>query len=212
MCSFTYERRIIMFYIEIEGIESAGKTTQCALLDMKLSEMGIPSLVAKELETTMLGQEIKKILLSNKPLATDPLTELFLFLGCKTHHFRSKVIPALQNKTIVIGDRGNGSFLTYHAETLPQELLLKLLEKATNGVNPAITFLIDIPVDTVPQRIYGKKTQSRFDLQTLEKLDLKRQLFLAIAGKNNNWKIINGTQNVSTIHSQIWEETKSIIL
>ena len=70
-------------FITFEGIEGSGKSTQANFLNRTLTKQGIDCILTKEPGGTMLGEQIRQILLNTN---VAPLAELLLFLADRNQH------------------------------------------------------------------------------------------------------------------------------
>lgn len=189
-------------FIQIEGIDGVGKTTQCILLRDWLNAKNIKAIIVKELESTDFGRKAKKILCQTNKNSTT--AEMFLFLASKSQSFSEIIIPALMRGEYIIGDRGGGSFISYNlALGVNRDLLTNLLNIATCGVVPDLTILIDLPIEAIQARLAQKVQKSRFD--SINPFQLKRQKkhFLELAHILPNWAMVDGTSTKDIIHQQI---------
>ena len=66
-------------FLTFEGIDGAGKTTQIRLLEEKLARKRITSLFIREPGSTLIGEKIRKILLSPENKEMVPATEILLY-------------------------------------------------------------------------------------------------------------------------------------
>lgn len=131
--------------IAIEGLDGSGKTTQARLLTAHLRERGREVLLVEEPGTTAVGKAIRAILLEQGG-EIEPLSELLLYEAARAQLVREVVRPALEGGKIVIADRFALSSLAYqgYGRGLPLELVARLNEVATGGLEPDLTILLDI--------------------------------------------------------------------
>lgn len=131
--------------IAIEGLDGSGKTTQARLLTAHLRERGREVSLVEEPGTTAVGKAIRAILLEQGG-EIEPLSELLLYEAARAQLVREVVRPALQGGKIVIADRFALSSLAYqgYGRGLPLELVARLNEVATGGLEPDLTILLDI--------------------------------------------------------------------
>lgn len=205
--TFTHGR--FKVFIQIEGMDGVGKTTQCLLLRDWMIRGGTPAIIVKELESTNFGKKAREILVQGA-LNTN-MAEMFLFLASKAQAFSEVILPALAKGECVISDRGDGSFISYNSSLgLDLGLLLDLLNIANLGTTPNLTILLDLPVEDVQKRIALKATKSRFDL--IDKLQLERQKrrFLELSRTMPNWVVLDGTRTIEDLHQQITQEVQKI--
>lgn len=187
-------------FITFEGIEGAGKSTLIHMLDNFLKSKGKNVKVTCEPGATEMGRKLRQILLDKKTGKISPVSEFYLFLADRVQHINEVILPAINNKYIVLCDRYTDSTLAYQG--YGRGLDLNSLQKAgelCNAPVPDYTILLDLPVNTglmrVAKRNAEKKTnlsEDRFDSENIKFHTEVRKGFLDIAKKNpQRIKIIN---------------------
>ena len=189
-------------FIQIEGIDGAGKTTQCELLKHWFELRGQEAVLVKELGSTALGRQVHRILTGNEP--PDAKTEMFLFLACKAEAFSQIIVPSLAKGKIVITDRGSGSFIAYNSirAGVDPAQLTSLLQAATLGIEPDLTCLLDMPVRVAMKRSRKKSVTSKFDFDRPYLLKQKRKMN-ELARLHKNWVSIDATKSADEVHLAI---------
>lgn len=186
-------------YIVFEGIDTAGKSTQVALLQEKLSD----ALITKEPGGTPFGMTIREIVLHDEHL--DHLTELLLFLADRREHFAKVVKPALQKGQTLISDRSFISGVAYALsnKSLSLKELLALNALTLDDQLPEAVVLFDIPKETLIARLEAKEIDG-IEKRGIEYL-LSVQKSLIEVTKHLNLKhiIVDASQRIDTIHKQI---------
>ena len=134
-------------FITFEGIDGCGKSTQFQMLKEYLETQGVDFIVVREPGGTVIGEKIREILLNKKNDSMRPLTELLLFEAARAQIAEEVIRPALEKGTCVLCDRFFDSTYAYqgYARKLGADKVLLLNDLATAGLEPDITFLIDIP-------------------------------------------------------------------
>jgi dTMP kinase len=132
-------------YIILEGGEGCGKSTQAKLLNNYFNQKGFSSIITREPGGVGEAEQIRAILLRPQNNLGD-LTELFLYEAARTEVFRQKIIPSLEKGITVIADRSGYSTKAYqgYAGGVDLELIEKLNNLSTFGINPDLAFIIDI--------------------------------------------------------------------
>lgn len=190
-------------FLEIEGIEGAGKTTQCILLHDWMIKNGMKVVVIKELGSTSFGKDVKKLLLEDG--LKDGRAEMFLFLSCKAQVFSQIIMPQLAQEKHVISDRGSGSFISYNSSILglDKDTLINFLHIAMSGIEPNLTILLDISVDMAMKRIEEKSEKTRFDMIGETYLAKQRNKFVELSHHFPHWSCIDGSLSIQEVHIQI---------
>src|SRR5947209_1005372 len=90
--------------IVFEGPEGAGKSTQLRLLADWLGQRGRDVVAVREPGGTVIGDEIRRLLLDPASEMT-PRTEALLFMASRAQLVEREIRPALGQGTIVLVDR-----------------------------------------------------------------------------------------------------------
>ena len=162
-------------FISFEGPEGAGKSTQIERLASSLRSEGRAVRVVREPGSTALGEKIRAILLT--PTAHSALeteaelsdrAEALLFAAARAQLVDEVVKPSLSRGETVLVDRFSDSTRAYQvsARGLPAEPVDRLIEFATGGLEPDLTFLLDLDVRIGLARKRG--TGDRLERQDFE--------------------------------------------
>lgn len=195
-------------FISFEGIEGSGKSTQAKILYDSLKEKKYPVILTREPGGTVIGNDIRQILIDKKNNQIQPLTELLLNFASRIEHLQQVILPALKNKQIVITDRFYDSTLAYQGFAMGVEIetIEKMHQLMINSIQPDITFLCDMEVEVAFQRIKSRSDNNRYEELSFDFHNKVRNGFLEIA-KNNagRIKIINANNDFSKVAEQVIE-------
>lgn len=138
-------------YIAIEGIDTAGKSTQIA----KLLEAYPEAVITKEPGATEIGQEIRSMVLSAR--AQSKKAEFLLFLADRAEHVKEVVKPNLDK--MIISDRSAVSGVAYAliAGEIAKEELVALNDFATDKIYPEKVFLLKLTKEELEYRLSQKE-------------------------------------------------------
>src|SRR5229473_4550522 len=141
------------YFVTFEGPEGAGKSTQVTRLAERLTEHGFEVLSTREPGGTMVGEMIRRILLDGPELSG--WTEALLFTAARAQLVQDVIRPQLEAGLVVLCDRYRDSTLAYQGYGRGVDLatLIRLQAEATGGLLPALTFLLDLPVEAGLSRI-----------------------------------------------------------
>ena len=142
--------------ITFEGIDGCGKTTQMRLLGQYLTERGVAVVPTREPGGTELGRKVRSALLDGGTSLVEPLAELLLYAD-RAQHVRRVILPALAEGKVVLSDRFYDATTVYqgYARGFDLKLVNQLNELATGGLNPDLTLLFDLDVETGLKRHRG---------------------------------------------------------
>ena len=141
------------FFISLEGVDGAGKSTQGAALAGELSRAG-HDVVTLRPSDTQLGDLVRGYLLQHHRVRVDPWTEALLFTAGRVQLLRERILPALRAGSVVIADRYADSTLAYQGagRGLPLTALQWLHAEACMDVWPDLTFLLELPRRVAEER------------------------------------------------------------
>jgi len=146
-------------FITLEGGEGVGKTTHAELLSKWMKERGIPNCLTKEPGDTRIAEcaKIRKMLLDPESSLV-PSSELLLFLADRAQHVEKLIKPEMEAGRHVICDRYTDSTRVYQvaARGFGRTRIDPLLDFATGGLMPDMTFILDAPVSVGLERAKAK--------------------------------------------------------
>ncbi|MEA1915515.1 MAG: dTMP kinase [Campylobacterota bacterium] len=181
-------------YIVIEGIDTAGKSTQLDILRKKYPT----ALFTKEPGGTALGQKIRQIALNGE--AQSPLAEMFLFLADRAEHHHEVV---LQNQDkMIISDRGFISGIAY-AKDFDMQTVIDLNLIALDQQLPQKVIMLELSQEELEYRL-SQKQQDGIELRGIEYLmDIQHRMKHTIQTLQIDALIIDAKQSIQDIEKQI---------
>ena len=191
-------------YIAIEGIDTAGKSTQISNLSKEFPD----AVITKEPGATEIGKEIREMVLSAKTQSKK--AEFLLFLADRAEHIKEVIEPNL-NK-MIISDRSAVSGVAYALVQgeIDKVDLVSLNNFATNGIYPQKVFLLRLTKEELEYRLSQKKLDG-IELRGSEYL-LKIQDAIIKATKLLNLELItiDATKSIEEITKEILNNMKDI--
>lgn len=141
------------FFISVEGLDGAGKSTQVAALGAAVGNAGYDVVTVRP-QDTQLGDLIRGYVLQHQTVPVDPWVEALLFNAGRIQLLDEVVVPALERGAVVIADRYADSTLAYQGggRGIPVDQLRRLHEEACRGIWPDLTFFLEIPYAAAVQR------------------------------------------------------------
>ncbi|HUH41686.1 MAG TPA: dTMP kinase [Sulfurimonas sp.] len=138
-------------YVTIEGIDTAGKSTQIEKLRAHFKD----AIITKEPGGTEAGKEIREIVLSAKTKSKK--AEFLLFLADRAEHIKEVIEPNLQK--MIISDRSVVSGVAYALVQgeISETAILHLNRFATSGIYPQKVFLLKLTKEELKFRLSQKK-------------------------------------------------------
>ena len=177
-------------FVTFEGIEGTGKSTQIGLLAQELTRRGQRVAVTREPGGSLVGRELRRILLSLETKNLCDRAELFLYLADRAQHVAEVVRPALAQGMVVLCDRFTDSTVAYqgYGRGLDPALLRTLNDTATGSLVPDLTILLDLDPEIGLRRALSRNLRAgaqvdegRFEAESLAFHSRGRQGYLAIA-------------------------------
>jgi len=157
--------------ITFEGGEGSGKTTQLSLLADDLRDKGMPLVCTREPGGTPLGDQIRPLILDTRDngFTVDVRAELFLYLASRAQHVKEVLLPALHGGKVVLCDRFSDATIAYqgYGRALPLEEIKTMMRFASYGLEPDLTFFLDIAPDLALSRLSGRKEINRLDQENI---------------------------------------------
>ena len=217
-------------FIVFEGGEGAGKSTQAERLYRRLTEERRTALLAREPGTTPLGLHLREYLKSKQPLT--PESELLLFAAARAQLVASQIRPNLERGITVISDRFTGSTVAYqgHGRGIKRGVIDYLNDYATGGLNPNITFLLDIDPEEGLHRVGKPQLQMplepsdnngagradieghrRFEDQPLYFHRRVRQGYLDLAKSSPGWLKLDARLAENELAEQVWSAVETLL-
>jgi dTMP kinase len=136
-------------FITLEGPEGSGKTSQIPALAVHIRSLGHDVLLTREPGGTLIGDQIRNVLVSLENKALTPQAETLLFLAARAQLVREIILPALARGVVVLSDRYADATLAYqgYGHGVDLDVLKQLLAFATGGLQPDLKILLDIGVE-----------------------------------------------------------------
>ena len=197
-------------FITIEGVEGAGKSTQIHRLADALGEDVV---VTREPGGTSISEQIREIFLTANTISAT--TELFLIAAARSQHVTELILPALNAGDIVICDRFSDATIAYqgYRKGIDLQIIEQINLIATDGLEPDITFLLDLPPEIGLQRKRDSdEPLTRLEHETLSMHRKVREGYLAVAKlEPDRVKLVDAQLDADTVHSLLLVETEKRI-
>lgn len=184
-------------YIAIEGIDTAGKSTQIA----KLSEHFSDAIITKEPGGTEAGREIREIVLSAKTKSKK--AEFLLFLADRAEHIKEVIEPNLEK--LIISDRSVVSGIAYALVQgeISETAIVHLNRFATGSIYPQKVFLLKLTKEELELRLSQKKLDG-IELRGVEYLlEIQEALIEASKLLKLELVVIDATKSIDDITKEI---------
>ena len=199
------------FYLVVDGPDGCGKTTQGNLLADAL-DRDFDVLRVREPGGTVIGDEIRAVLLDRRHKDMSSLTEVFLFSASRRETIEKIVAPALRDGKIVLSDRSYYSTEAYQgaAGNVDLESLNKVNAMATEGVAHDLAFIFDIDSAVGLARAgIVSGGADRIEEKALAYHEKVRAGYLRIAKRDSEvCVLVDASREVSAIHEEVYRISK----
>lgn len=201
-------------FITFEGIDFCGKSTQVRLLEEYLLQQNKKIKIIREPGGTFISEKIRDILLDKENEGMNIKTELLLFAASRAQLVNDVIKPYLEDGYFVIADRLHDSSIAYqgYGRGIDLDFVINLQKFVLSGVNPDVTFFLDIHVEDSDKR---KQNSGR---QNLDRIELSQKMFYEkvrdgynnLADKFERIKKIDGLKPIEDIRTIIVRELQNL--
>jgi len=147
-------------YLAIEGIDTAGKSTQIELLKEEFKNV----VFIKEPGFTQLGTKIREIIFNDD---ISKKAELFMFLADRAETVEKAVKPNLSG--FIVSDRSVISGIAYAMEYFDFDMLVNLNKFATDGIFPEYVIILKLEKEPLIHRL-SQKSHDNIEKRGIEYL------------------------------------------
>jgi len=141
------------FFIDIEGLDGSGSSTQVRLVAKELKKEKIKPYLTKEPTKGPIGRLVRQAL-EGKFNALPPASIQLLFAADRGRHLNVEIIPQLEKRKMVITDRYAWSSVAFGSVELSREWLLNLNK---DFILPDLTIFIEVSPAICLKRIAKEK-------------------------------------------------------
>ena len=198
-------------FLSFDGLDGAGKSTQCRLLAEWLRGRGLAVTTCSDPGGTEVGDVLRGLLL-DKRRHMALLCEAFLFMASRAQLTAEIIRPALEAGRIVIADRFLLANVVYqgHAGGIDPEKLYSVALLATGGLEPDTTFVLDLPIDQAGSRRAGPG--DRVESRDAAYHARVRAGFRAEAERRpERVLLLDATQPKDQVHARICQEVERLL-
>ena len=193
-------------FITLEGIEGAGKSTAVDFIADFLSKEGHDVIKTREPGGTIIGEQIREILLKNENHTLTHDAELLLVFSARAQHIQEVILPALSSGKIILCDRFTDASYAYQGGGRGIDASrINLLEKWVQGdLRPNLTLLFDLDVSIGMQRTKKRSYADRFEQEKINFFEKTRNTYLERAkNEPQRFRIINSAASLENVKEQI---------
>ncbi len=183
-------------YLIVEGVDTAGKSTQIELLKKRLPNAHF----TREPGGTKIGLEIRDMVLNGD--IKSHKSELFLFLADRAEHYLRVIKP----NRVVVSDRGFISGIAYaleNSDNYDLDFLIELNRFALDGRLPDFVVLLETNRELISKRL-REKNEDTIEKRGIEYLLRVQENMKKILIKLDiDHIIIDASKNIDKIENEI---------
>jgi len=200
-------------FIALEGGENCGKSTVSKFLVEKLNEMGFPTVWTREPGGTKcpVSEKIRKIIIDPKNKICDT-SEAFLFAASRAQHINKLILPCLKEGINIVSDRFVLSSYVYQGigRKLGIPVVKIINDIACKGLEPDITFILDIDVKKGEERTPKKKKDRIEQIKGSFHEDIRKG-YLRLAKKDPKIIIVDAEESEKKVCEEVLKYTLGTI-
>ena len=202
------------FFIVFEGVEGCGKSFQSKKLFNQLKKKKIETILTREPGGTRSAELIRNLILKdyfNKSQKEkfDKYTDTLLYLAARNEHVKTKILPALKKKIVVICDRFTDSTFAYQVfgKGVKAQFINNIQKTILGSLKPNLTFVLKVSSQSSKKRLLKRKSKNRYDNFTKSFYDNVQKSFLRLARNKKNYYILESSKNDNQLEKKILEIT-----
>jgi len=198
-------------FITFEGGEGTGKSTQAAMLALRLEALGLGVLLTREPGGSPGAEIIRHVLLSGAAAPLGPDAESMLFAAARDDHIRCAIVPALEASKWVVCDRFVDSTRVYQGTlgNVDQRLIRALERVSVGDVMPDLTLVLNVPVTVGLERAAARRSGSRpdrFEAEDVAFHEKLREAYLALAAAEpQRCVVIDASLAKEAVAKSVWD-------
>ncbi|MFW9918508.1 MAG: dTMP kinase [Candidatus Thorarchaeota archaeon] len=197
----------------LEGIDGAGKTTVCDLVEVLLMQQSFDVVRLREpTSESPWGREIRE----RSPRGElSPAEELDLFIKDRHWHIQNRILPALESGKVVLMDRYFFATGAYQCTStgLPWQEILRKNREDIDAPEPDIIFILDISADEGLSRVFGSRAEKNEQFEQYERLVLVRAAYLEMSEQDlGNYVVVDAKQDLEQVVEFVYKTIHTYIL
>ncbi len=133
-------------FVTLEGADGSGKSSFAQRIEKELTNLGIQYIMTREPGGTVIGEQVRGILLDRDHEEMSPRAEALLYAASRAQHVDEIIRPALMEGKVVLCERYILSSIAYqgYGRDLGEEAVRGINEFAVDGLMPDLTLFFSI--------------------------------------------------------------------
>ncbi len=202
------------FFIVFEGIEGCGKSYQSKKLFKKLKKNNVSTILTREPGGTKTAELIRNLILKDyfnksRKEKFDKYTDTLLYLAARNEHVKTKILPALKKKKVVICDRFVDSTIAYqvYGKKINFKFINDIHKIILGKIKPNLTFILKVSQKSAKERLKKRRSKNRYDNFSQLFYDKAQKSFLKISKNKKNYIVLDSSKNDDFLEKEIFKIT-----
>ena len=190
------------YFITVEGIDGAGKSTHLEFIQNYLNKKNIQNKLTREPGGTDIGEKLRRLLLHDE---MDVGTETMMMFAARHEHIISVIQPALKSNISIVCDRFTDATYAYQqgGKGIDPSFIKSLEQLVNPDLTPDLTFLFDLDPEAAHSRISNERDLDKFEKQSLTFFNGVRKIYLELAKGHSRFLVIDSSQTIEQIQDII---------
>ncbi len=205
-----------MIFLAFEGLDGSGKSSLMAQLEQHLTSINIGYIKTREPGGTVIGDQLRNIILEKSKNPPTARTELLLYQAGRAQHVDQIIRPALKNKKWVLCDRFSASSIAFQAggRQISKNEVIWLNQFSTNNLKPDLQILLDLTVEESRKRRLSRTSEvgvgeDRIESEADEFHQRVRTGFLEQAAEfPNDWLVLDASKSPEKLFADVLQQLK----
>lgn len=202
-------------FITLEGGEGVGKSTNLAFVQEFLHSRGITVRRTREPGGTPLAESIRSLLLTHSGETMCEHTELLLVFAARAQHIKQVITPALERGEWVLCDRFTDATYAYQGggRGLDKAVIAELEQLVHGGLQPDLTILLDLDVETGMTRARERGALDRIELEQRDFFERVRNAYLERAAiYPERFAVVDAALPLKGVQQAIADQLQSLLV
>ena len=202
------------FFIVFEGIEGCGKSYQSKKLFKKLKKNNVSTILTREPGGTKTAELIRNLILKDyfnksRKEKFDKYTDTLLYLAARNEHVKTKILPALKKKKVVICDRFVDSTIAYqvYGKKINFKFINDIHKIILGKIKPNLTFILKVSQKSAKERLKKRRSKNRYDNFSKSFYEKAQKSFLKISKNKKNYIVLDSSKNDDFLEKEIFKIT-----
>lgn len=192
-------------FISLEGGEGAGKSTVISQITHILRDLGESVVQTREPGGTPFAEELRTLLLDEHEEAPVSDVEVLLMFAARAQHVRKLILPSIAHGAWVICDRfADASYAYQGAARGIEPRKLDVLNEEFVGVQPGLTILLDVNIETGMARVASRGQLDRIEQEEMGFFEAVRQGYLTRAAQDpQRIRVVDANRDAESVAADV---------